>query len=112
MAASGGSDLIQTMVLLSSIPALESSTVWIKWNREIRDYLIMAGFRNLLTRQATSPLQGDLTVEAWNKKKDLRTEKQERAYAAICNRLGYNARSAIEDLITVSTIVAKVKPCF
>ena len=41
----------------------------------IRDYLIMAGFGDLLTRHATSPLQGDLTVEAWNTKKDLWTEK-------------------------------------
>lgn len=83
MAASGGLDSIKSMVSFSSIPELKSSTVWIKWNREIRDYLMMAGFEDLLTRQATSPLQGELTIEAWNAKKDLWTEKQERACAAI-----------------------------
>lgn len=72
----------------------------------------MAGFGDLLTRQATSSLQGDLTVEAWNTKKDLWTKKQERACAAIQNCLGYNTRSAIEDLTTVSTILAKVKTRF
>lgn len=109
MAASGGSDLIRSLVSLSSISALESSTAWIKWNREIRDYLIMAGFGDLLTRQATSPPQDSLTVDAWTTKKELWTEKEERACAAIRNRLGYNARSAVENLTTVSTILAKIK---
>lgn len=64
MADFGGSDFIKSIVLLSSILILESSMILINWNREIRDYLMIARFGDLLTCQSTSLLQGDLTIEA------------------------------------------------
>ena len=39
-------------------------------------------------------------------------QKQEREFADIYNCLGYNARSKVENLTTVSTIWANRKTCF
>ncbi len=76
-------------ISLSSISILESSTQWIKWNREIKDYLTIIGYGDMFIRNATEPTQGTHTAELWKAKKEAWFAKQERACAVINNRLGY-----------------------
>jgi len=42
-------------ISLSTIPFLESTDGWISWDREIRDYLRVCGFDNLLGENKDSP---------------------------------------------------------
>lgn len=68
----------------------------------------MTGYRDMFVRNATEPIQGTLTVELWETKKEAWLAKQERACAVINNRLGYNGREAVKNLSTVAEIIAKV----
>lgn len=69
----------------------------------------MTGFGDLLVRNAVLPTEGNLSNEAWEAKKETWTAKQERAFAVIKNRLGYNARESVKTITTVETILSKVE---
>lgn len=42
-------------ISLSGISILESSTHWIKWNREVKDYLTMTGYGDMFVQYETPP---------------------------------------------------------
>ena len=69
----------------------------------------MTRFGDLLAQNASLPEQGTLSAETWEAKKESWTAKQERACAVIRNRLGYNACKSIKLLVTVATILSKIK---
>ena len=73
---------------LQNIAKLESTVGWIKFNREMRDYLTMNGFGDLLGRNKDMPNKGTLTEEAYETKQDTWLDKQERACAVVRSRLG------------------------
>jgi hypothetical protein len=81
---------------LQNIAKLESSIGWTKFNREIRDYLTMNGFGDLLGRNKAAPVQGTLTADAHATKEESWLDKQERAIAIVHSRCGYNARDEIK----------------
>jgi len=83
---------------LQNIAKLESTVGWIKFNREMRDYLTMNGFEDLLGRNKDMPNKGTLTEETYETKKDTWLDKQERACAVVRSRLGYNARKVFAKL--------------
>jgi hypothetical protein len=99
---------------LSSVKVLESPEDWLQWYQEIRDFLIIGGYNDILTRdrdQAPARAAGVTVaahaarVEAWN-------DKQERACAAIRNRFGYNARALIEGTATAAEASAFLESNF
>ena len=96
MASTSEDSSARPMISLSTLPILESSSQWVKWSRDIKDYLTMTGFGDLLARNASLPEQGTLSAETWEAKKESWTAKQERACAVIRNRLGYNARESVK----------------
>lgn len=109
MASAGDDTGARPVISLSTLSVLESSSQWVKWCRDIKDYLTMTGFGDLLVRNALPPKQGTLTTELWKTKKESSTAKQERACAVIRNRLGYNARESVQTLSTVATILSKIE---
>ena len=109
MASSNKESSARPMISLSTLSILESSSQWVKWSRDIKDYLTMTGFGDLLSRNALLPEQGTLSAETWEAKKESWTAKQERAFAVIRNRLGYNARESVKLLTTVATILNKIE---
>jgi Zn ribbon nucleic-acid-binding protein len=102
-------------ISLSTIPLLESSDGWISWDQEIRDYLNMCGFGEILGKNKDQPsaIEGQATtnsakIEAWE-------EKQVRAVAAIQNRCGYNARKIAEEVkepVTAHKTLETIKAYF
>jgi hypothetical protein len=97
---------------LTQINKLESPEQSIEWVREIKDHLAMAGYGDLLTRNkvqpslrttATNSNQETLNVldEAWK-------SRQEKAVAAIKNRLGYNCRNMVEKSVKDNETVDNV----
>ena len=90
-------------VSLSTVRLLESAEDWLQWDQEIRDYLILSGYNDLLTRNTAIPpatgtpaaaqLSHEAEIEAWQ-------DKQDRARAAIRYRCGYNARTLIAQCTT------------
>ncbi len=97
------------MISLSTLSILESSFQWVKWSRDIKDYLTMTGFGDLLVRSASLPEQSIFSAEIWEVKKESWTAKQERTCAVMRNRLGYNACESVKLLVTVATILSKIE---
>jgi gag-polypeptide of LTR copia-type len=90
---------------LQNIAKLESSIGWTKFNREIRDYLTMNGFGDLLGRNKDAPAQGTLTPEAYATKQESWLDKQERAIAIVHSRCGYNARDEIKGKTVLNDVL-------
>ncbi len=57
------------MISLFTLSILESSSQWVKWSRDIKDYLTITGFGDLLTQNALLPEQSTLSTETWKAKK-------------------------------------------
>lgn len=72
----------------------------------------MTRYGDMFVQNATEPIQGTLTAELCEAKKEAWFAKQERASAVINNRLGYNGREAVKGLSTVAEIIAKVEAHF
>ena len=82
--AIGIAGISQGGMSLSSIAQLETSKDWMRWNREMRDYLIFAGYSTLLLAE-----RADLV------------DTQPRPCAAIRSRCEYNAYTLVESHTTV-----------
>jgi hypothetical protein len=86
---------------LSKIAVLESPSDYIKWEREITDYLAMNGYIDLRGRNKSPPTAvgaDDTTLPA---RLELWYTRQERAVGIVMNRCGTNARAEIEALSPV-----------
>ncbi|GKU08162.1 unnamed protein product, partial [Fusarium langsethiae] len=85
---------------LTSINKLESPEYAIEWVREIKDHLAMAGYGDLLTRNKVQPSLRvgvtNLDQETLSVQDEIWKSRQEKAVAAIKNRLGYNCRNMVE----------------
>ena len=109
MASTSEDSSARPMISLFTLLILESSSQWVKWSRDIKDYLTMTGFGDLLTRNASLSKQSTLSAETWEAKKEFWTAKQERTCAVIRNRLGYNVRKSVKLLATIATILNKIE---
>lgn len=95
---------------LAHIKKLESKSDWQKWNEDIRNALLFAGFNDVLKRQPTRPEQrtGESNtryterVEAWE-------DKQERALAAVRDRCGHNAKALVNASETIAQAFDAIK---
>ena len=95
---------------LDKIARLETPGGFVKWEREIKDFLGMNGFQALLVRDKTRPTQRENEDTATYQDRVERWEdKQERACAVIRHRCGFNAREEIKDSSTVDEILSKLK---
>jgi hypothetical protein len=97
---------------LQNIDKLESTTGWVKFNREMRDYLTMNGFGDLFGRNKAMPERGSLTVTAYDAKKENWFDKQERACAAVRSRLGYNAREEVKGATVLENLFTGLQKRF
>jgi hypothetical protein len=97
---------------LTSINKLESPEYAIEWVREIKDHLAMAGYGDLLTRNKVQPSLRDgstnLDQETLNAQDEIWKSRQEKAVAAIKNRLGYNCRKMVEKSVKDNETVDNV----
>ena len=112
MAAQSVEKGLGSTIPLSSIAKLESTIDWIKFNREIRDYLEINGHGDLLGRHKKQPEKGNLTDDVYDTKVEAWLDKQERACAAVRNRCGYNAREEVKKETTVDSLLNKLKKRF
>jgi hypothetical protein len=98
---------------LQNIAKLESSAGWTKFNREIRDFLTMNGFGDLLGRNKAMPEeQGTHRSNTFEQKKEAWLDKQERACAAARSRLGYNAREEVKDKAVLDQLLLGLEKRF
>ncbi|KAI1002138.1 hypothetical protein K3495_g6061 [Podosphaera aphanis] len=81
---------------LTTIKQLETKSGWQRWNEDINNALLFAGFNDVLNRQPDKPTRREAEssakyserVEAWE-------DKQARALAAARDRCGHNAKNAM-----------------
>jgi hypothetical protein len=99
-------------ISLSSIEVLESPSQWHSWYRDILDYIKLAGYYDLFTRNSTRPVQGNQTAEAYATKLELWEDKQVKAVAAILNRVGFNGREQTKDIQEASPLIDALKKRF
>lgn len=97
---------------LQNIDKLESTTGWVIFNREIRDYLTMNSFGDLFGRNKALPERGSLAITAYDTKKENWFDKQERACAAVRSRLGYNAREEVKGTTVLEKLFAGLQKRF
>jgi hypothetical protein len=97
---------------LDKIRKLESTTGWIEFNKQIRLYLSMNGYGDLLKRNAKRPEQGTLSEAAYETKLDTWLDKQERACSIIRSRLGYNATREVKEIENADEILTKLQKRF
>lgn len=109
MASSAVQDGSKSNGSLECIAKLESSIGWTRFDEEIRNYLRMNGYADLLDRHTTEPAQERLTAAKWEEKKDIWWEKQQRAKGIVVHRLGRNAMKDVEKANTVDDMLEKLK---
>ena len=103
----------KTLGGLQNIAKLESTAGWTKFNQEMKDYLAMNGFGDLLGRNKDRPLdQGALSPKEFEAKQETWLDKQERACAAVRSRLGYNAREEVKDKSVLDEVFLGLKKRF
>ena len=103
----------KTLAGLQNIAKLESTAGWTKFNQEMKDYLAMNGFGDLLGRNKDRPLdQGTLSPKEFEAKQEAWLDKQERACAAVRSRLGYNAREEVKDKAVLDEMFLGLKKRF
>jgi len=102
----------KTGISLSSIEILESPSQWHSWYRDISDYIKLAGYYDLFTRNSTRPAQGGQTAEAYATKLEHWEDKQVKAVAAILNRVGFNGREQTKDIQEASPLMEALKKRF
>ncbi|SLM33941.1 Ribonuclease H-like domain [Lasallia pustulata] len=101
------------LVSLSAIPVLLSTRKFIQWDRKIRDYLSIKGFSTLLRRQINPSTQRPNEEQsAFDQRTEEWEEKQERAYAAVKSRLGYNGRELVKNKTQALDILVEIKKNF
>lgn len=89
------------IITLHQVKKLEEQEDWPEWSKQMRNYLIMNGFNNILVKQTNKPTQRmeettstyETRVEAWE-------DRQARALAAIRDRCGYNAEAIVNECET------------
>ncbi|KAF1981047.1 hypothetical protein K402DRAFT_343196, partial [Aulographum hederae CBS 113979] len=106
--ATESSNVISTSSL-GSIAILESPAGWIKWHREISDYIGIVGYGDLLGRNRSPPAKGALSDDKWEDRKEAWHSKQDKACSAIKSRLDFNARKEVNGLDTLETVLNKLK---
>lgn len=98
---------------LATIKPLETKSGWQRWNEDINNALLFAGFNDVLNRQPDKPTRREAEssakyserVEAWE-------DKQARALAAARDRCGHNAKNAMKDCETIVDALAAIKEQF
>lgn len=83
---------------LSKIAVLKSPSDYIKWEREITDYLTINGYYNIRGRNKSPPTAVGADDATLPTRLELWYIRQERAVGIVRNRCGTNARAEIDIL--------------
>ena len=96
-------------ISLANIHMLETAEQWPSWYREIKDYLILSGYKYIIDND-TAPEEGSATQRTTAVATF--TEQTFRAAAAIRYRCGYNARDQVEGKETVKGMLNALEAYF
>ncbi|KAF2158282.1 hypothetical protein M409DRAFT_34726, partial [Zasmidium cellare ATCC 36951] len=97
----------------SAIKLLETKSGWQRWNEDIRNALLFAGFNDVLNRQIDIPEQREDESDAkHNERVEAWEDKQARALAVARDRCGHNAKNAMKNSKTILEALAAIQEQF
>ena len=98
---------------LAAIKLLETKSGWQRWNEDIHNALLFAGFNDVLNRQPTRPeRRQDESNSRYLERTEAWEDKQARALAAARDRCGHNAKNAMKDSETIVDALAAIREQF
>src|SRR5271156_5862070 len=96
---------------LNRVPILEADN-WSIFNRRAREFLILAGYDDLLEDDDGVPEQErNETAASWNGRSKAYKSKVLRACTAIRSRCGTNAHALVEDCTTLNDVMDILEKC-